>query len=920
MIERIKNNPQYHGQIFEIKKISEYHPDKKILPQSPIVIDLLNFAGLEGYYEYQSNAVDSIDQGGDLFICGGPKSGKSFTTYIITIDKIIRSSKNVLFICLDKEVDKNIFNFQNLLKESKWETAFTVKKLTEDNDDLNAFKNADCIFTTAKMLFEAVRNSDQFIELSTFLNNLGLIVVDNVNTYSPFQLLHIKYLLKLCKSVPADLPQFVITGNEVRSPDAFIFDFCGSVDVKIIPVENINHQAYSFVYWVPPMLRVNDDLNYEIFERNSFDKELNELMTIIESFDTDDYNVLIWNNTEFANVGDFKSQKIRIQYTRSIFSDDLKKYDMVIIIGYPVGLGNIEEYIGRFLNDEGVGIILPAENPISYSAFRLKQLFDRYQKVDIFLPDNDYLNLFYFILTFNIINDSSIDKETINSIWKTDSPIIRKLFELELIVEEDKKYIVKDIIELNKNQLSIQWGVFSDDVVDIKNIGYVDQEMIKYNLFPDSIIYHGNNKYKINHRINKENNKENRIITGVIAEEAAPYLRDSIINIKYDSENNIDDAKYERNSICVEKVKLTRLKISSDSYVERISDIINNNDIKINKFSPELNDEYDEYEAIKIYGEEAHGIYHAWKLFTEQLFQGINSFIYPVVNNNSLYLIPVIKSQLSVLDYILLRSDVLYDIFSNVVTDVLISDPPYEVTTLSYLLNGCHYCQKKKLSQSFKEDFIQNNKPDLIDIILFKKGEPQEDNFLLSQAKKWKLNIFNLFNGKLDIDIANPVEVSFFANAPDGIAGTFNGEGIKIRKNLCESDFIMVLAHEYGHNWESESMSSKVKFEGCELGETLIMEGFSEWLAFKVCDFYGLKNQINSIDLSYVDYAKGNEYGWGFKLLYWIEENLGGYFSVINFMKNGEIEYLDQSYTIHDIIEKSGWKKYIMNAKSAYKK
>lgn len=138
--------------------------------------------------------------------------------------------------------------------------------------------------------------------------------------------------------------------------------------------------------------------------------------------------------------------------------------------------------------------------------------------------------------------------------------------------------------------------------------------------------------------------------------------------------------------------------------------------------------------------------------------------------------------------------------------------------------------------------------------------------------------------------------IGFFDSGEHEIAvaplprGGLTREGGESRPSIVE-----VLAHEYAHAWchepgnfsERLSDPTKVYFNGL-----LFSEGFAQWTAFKILDFYGLRRHMDAISLWRYD-----EYGEGFKVFKWLEDEQGGVSAVLEFCRTGEYDGgLEQLY------------------------
>ena len=147
----------------------------------------------------------------------------------------------------------------------------------------------------------------------------------------------------------------------------------------------------------------------------------------------------------------------------------------------------------------------------------------------------------------------------------------------------------------------------------------------------------------------------------------------------------------------------------------------------------------------------------------------------------------------------------------------------------------------------------------------------------------------NILGDRLDLRFSSRVVTRFMTKREESkyanLLGLFDGEKIIVRR-LPLGQLIDVVAHEWAHVWEIREGHLhpvlmdpvQVPFRGL-----LFVEGFAQWVAFKVMDFYGLRQHMKHIQT-----WRYSEYGDGFQIIKWLEQRRGGVRGVLDFCSSGQ--------------------------------
>ncbi len=221
-------------------------------------------------------------------------------------------------------------------------------------------------------------------------------------------------------------------------------------------------------------------------------------------------------------------------------------------------------------------------------------------------------------------------------------------------------------------------------------------------------------------------------------------------------------------------------------------------------------------------------------------------------------------------------------------------DGPYDkdraTRWLGYLTTGNRGEVDRLCSRRVSGGFAHHN--DLIDLF----------NILV----KDKDNVINrLFMGRLGIGNKHLARFRFMTEGEceksPNAGGFYNivNNVIAIRPKYDELTTLNIIGHEYAHNWQFKGGTLEA-FNTKYYGGLLLLEGFAEWVAYKIMGFYASYPSMDQIDK-----RRHDEYGEGFDLFLWIEEHYGVE-GIMNFASSRPpipLEELLRSSGLLDVIE-----------------
>jgi hypothetical protein len=176
-----------------------------------------------------------------------------------------------------------------------------------------------------------------------------------------------------------------------------------------------------------------------------------------------------------------------------------------------------------------------------------------------------------------------------------------------------------------------------------------------------------------------------------------------------------------------------------------------------------------------------------------------------------------------------------------------------------------------------------------------------------------------IFPHKLDLLIKDPAEIRVVDKLFGNAAGAYYSGTNEVKLLPAkEEDIIAVLAHEYAHNWQyngDPGMSQDLMdpdnvpyFNG-----KLFVEGFAQFIEYKVADYFGFRNTMEQIHFRHYD-----EYAEGFQVLIWIQDNYGS-LKVNEFIRTGKLIINNVEISLDEMLERSKVKSRLKDWETRYK-
>ena len=311
------------------------------------------------------------------------------------------------------------------------------------------------------------------------------------------------------------------------------------------------------------------------------------------------------------------------------------------------------------------------------------------------------------------------------------------------------------------------------------------------------------------------------------------------------------------------------------------------------------------------------GLRNCFIQFMENHYIGINHLYEVLLGNDEIILFPVLNDSQSFIDSV----EPLLDDFVEYLKDYI-----YDQFYYCICEDGCFNClydtrnenRGKNKSYPSKNELFRiiaglRNEKGIEEVIKVRSSnEKIDDNAFIEILNDGQKKILKIFQDRFNFEI-NELYPVRRANLEENLLGLcdHNKKTVFIKNDMTPLNFIIeVIAHEITHNWQIENMTKLLGGGDIPFDGKLFIEGFAQWMEFRVMDFLGLHNNMEKITLLSIDSKNPNEYGLGFRICRFIEENYG-FGSLIEFIKTEEFYSNGNMITYDNVIKEFGLQNYI---------
>jgi len=929
ILERLKQSDHYRGQVFRHTTSESTSGSGTSSYSNDVINEMLALLGMSGLYLHQADALKALEKGNNCCLFSEQGGGKALAVNFAAMNALISDGRAILILSKSDRIQARTEEIKTFLNTVKWNSQI-LPLAAEDVPGLRTQlgKKPDILVSSPEAVLSLLQSSDLSDELEFFLG-CGMTVIENFDSYIAGQILHLKYLLKTLFTITQGQMQAFVTCIPVKSMEQFAQTFLGDARQNTVVKSMDVDYPVDIAYWVPPLLMDSDG----VFKRVSVMQELGRIIPDISSAGVQkiliwlaseryDHEALsVWQESLDPATSDFK---IDIDWITDIgeVEDGRSSYQAAIIIGYPVGMGKIKNLAGNLISLGGVLLIMPDEDPLSYAAFRDEPVLrfaknitnvSEVETQECFIPSNAKIKHQYTLLSLGCVGSgfrNLIPVELFLKIWGANqyhrNSELDELNEEGLLVfdaEEKNAKLAPDSARwLKLRTVDIAWGAMESERFYVENYGFLDASLVVHKAFNSALIHDKGLKFQFTHHHDNHISLDaattsanlgtipirKTLIEGALTELAALQTEDSELTVKM--------------------LNISNLTVTTDSYYAYTS----YSDLgagQIYALSPLLEHKTDNIRALKLECEDTHAFFHFWQLYFVRLIRDIGEYVFWYREKDAIWVCAISPERNEFIEYLFSHFRDLYSHIQGLALNVLLAHPSAEPTPQCLKTNLCLDCRQTPLGITGKEALIRtlaagNTQKTLAERIFRFKKEVPEPEIRLHLTMRWAEVIPKLFKTKLEMTINNLADVHIdgdrFTNT--NVVGLYalGGNQIYITDKLTEAFCVQILAHELAHNWQfTGNIHSSMLSEELPANGLIVIEGFAEWVSYKICDLLGLHEQMKGIDLLKIDGGRyiqpdgssaqvsQNEYSVGFQFIHWIETTVTGAFGLIELMKTG---------------------------------
>ncbi|PQP33164.1 hypothetical protein C6A36_00630 [Desulfobacteraceae bacterium SEEP-SAG10] len=1007
ILQRLKEDKTYRGQISSITIFSDGNVQigeqiKTSLDSfkeftHDFIAEILAIHKIDFLYTHQKYMVSSIidDKNPDILVELPPGSGASFAVDLCAIYSALSPDKisNILYIVANPEQRKR--QFENFIRDTSIESAIRHEILSQDL--LREFDTVKpeilyCTPDNFHRLFLSYENSSN--RLSWFIANLGMVIIENLDTYSTVKLTHLAYLVQHMRFIVRRKSQekklqFLITVrpgmNLISIAENFLMrdDQLGQhVEIR---TDFSPSSQITYICWTPPLIydeKSRTLLSSVKLQRKNSIREFYHLASNFSIFK--DLRVLINFENELLMDGEINDiiqniqKELRQNYvdedidlklgnykfkrtlsdmfnTNTINNPNLRAYDIIISLGIGRQPGLTLRMARKLLVEDGLFIHVAIPTPFDYLVMSDPQKYLQHGYIkSIYLLNRKDFFLKQHLLP--IIHNAEVFEEPTNTelkeIFRIDdieNELLRDFIRDKLIIKEvidnettfyyyNTKYR-QSMIPLQINDLERYPGHGIIEILEEGDQLLKTKPCDKFNngFFENCKWNSGGQRFVVQNIYSADNEK--KLIYLLRLEPSGDILQQRHYYVKslpvYHIES-LEISKSEVSKTVQKEGEFFKWIKGVGEFTINLAGIINvpaSGIIKDCKRDT-LNEEADNLsfrahfmKIVPKHTEKGHSsasvshvLLHILRLFFPKYIHNFNSLIEILLSDNGdIIFIEKLDSEGLIIDQ-LYDANVYEPIFEDGLN--LLEECPCS--------KGCPNCLHivecrenrwnaefdKITAMTFLQHYLRGAERSII-VEARTSGLPP-NKYGEEYIYQLKRKVLNVLEQKFELDIKKEAKLVFIQDdtlQKKGCLGCYVQDPInevQITHGLSELQTISVMAHEYAHNWQYDPAgsvvppwisSSKLKFSG-----KILIEGFAQWVSYRMMDFFSVDSAMESIDLKSDD-----EYGDGFDVMKYIEAKYG-FLEVIRFIKGKFERFQDIDTLATEIRENTGFQ--ILNENS----
>lgn len=261
-IERLKNDPDYRGQIVHIEHIparpAVFGDLDDPLPDE-IEIELRN-EGVFKLYAHQAEAVNAARRGENVVVVTSTASGKTLCYNIPVMETLLEDQNaRALYIFPTKALAQD-----QLSKIKRYPIEAAQRVATYDGDTPSYLRgqirrNSHIILTNPDMLHVSIL--PYHTSWASFFRNLKYVVIDEIHTYRGVFGSHVADIIRRLRRITAHYgadPQFISASATISNPSDHFRALTG-LEAKVIDKDTSPSGEKYFIFWNPPLIGQNGE-------------------------------------------------------------------------------------------------------------------------------------------------------------------------------------------------------------------------------------------------------------------------------------------------------------------------------------------------------------------------------------------------------------------------------------------------------------------------------------------------------------------------------------------------------------------------------------------------------------------------------------------------------------------------------------
>lgn len=377
VIEQLKRDENYHGQITYIREITQDSALSEHFPEnlSQQLVENLKRLGIYKLYIHQGEAYRRISSGENVIISTSTSSGKTLAFVVPVLDTLLRDPRATsLFLYPTKALTADQFE-----KFSEMTRGLNIKCGVYDGDtpsDERSFlrRTSRVLFANPDILHVGILPNHA--NWSKFLSNLRFVVIDEAHYFSGVIGSHLSAVLRRLRRIAhyyGAFPQFIISSATLGNPEEFSFKLVGE-RFTTIANDNVYLRRKYFIVFNPELIQKDLNLRKSIYKEaiwvirtllrlglkvivfvksrqgvelvtNTLRQSLNEEEKGLVS----SYRAGYTRDTRHQIEKEFKEGSLKVIVTTNALElgIDIGDLDATIIVGYPGSLSSLYQQSGR---------------------------------------------------------------------------------------------------------------------------------------------------------------------------------------------------------------------------------------------------------------------------------------------------------------------------------------------------------------------------------------------------------------------------------------------------------------------------------------------------------------------------------------------------------------------------------------------